>query len=65
MSKILADELEAREWSTTPHTKIGDRRLSDTPTTAAFVSGDKRTMSGCCYCQEEHSPKACNVVMSY
>ena len=30
----------------------------------AFVSGDRQAMSGCCYCQGEHSPQACNVVRS-
>ena len=47
MLKILADELEAKERSTTPYTKDGDHRVSDTPTTAALVSGDRRAMSGC------------------
>ena len=47
MLKILADELEAKERSTTPYTKDSDHRLSDTTTTAAFVSGDRRAMSGC------------------
>ena len=64
MMTILADELEARERSATRHVKDGGRRTSDTPTTAAFVSGDRKAALGCCYCQGEHSPQAWNVVKS-